>query len=105
MRHGTRAAACAVALALTACHKPYRDGPDYLVQHDTESHAVAGAIVATGMDYITRPLPQPWRGALAIGTAGMAGVIKEATDRHFNARDAVMWVVGAGVSFTWTWTY
>ncbi len=100
-----RAALLACAILCAGCHKPYRDGPDYLVRHDTESHAVAGAIVTTGIDYILRPMPQPWRGALAVGTAGAAGVLKEMTDQHFSAKDAAMWVVGGGITFAWTWTY
>jgi hypothetical protein len=73
------------------CHRADAWGLEPLSKdpYDKLSHAIAGATIRTMID-------DHLKGALAAFAVGLA---KEATDKHFDIKDAGAWVAGVRVEY------
>ena len=100
MRGSLRSTVVALCLTATAM-MALDDGPDFLVDYDRESHLIAGALVAWGIEEVLDDRPWYIRWPVAIGTAWLLGYAKEQLyDTHPDSRDSNEWALGAALTCT-----
>ena len=78
-----------------------------LMRYNYESHAVAGALVGLGSDYLMDGhFSQITRLTVSVGAALLLGAVKEyLLDKHPNNREIAPWGLGAAASLSFKYSF